>query len=529
MYVTSIYSKLSMCRRKIFGTVRSIAMIMLALLATSLIAQAQAPAIVGSLGNFDVLNNTGEEAHGFEIQMEGVSAADIYRIFGNWSGTNVIRYGAGTATDYPGGVYVRWTSPWDPNTQTFTLATPVPVNRTTVPGESCWTLGMGSAYYSAGCEHFGISAYQNPTNTTYHWLVADPNNPGALIPSNASVSLPAPIWTVIAPVVVGNPPVVAAQIEAPPAPEPVFQFGDAQWVKVYKTENAAEVQLEELVGGNAAVVPQNPAQIEVSWDLIQQDPLVGSHQKRRGRQVNAGNLGNGSHAVVRRYEYYQYSGAYDPITHEALCGGDGSCNAPLDGELGDAIGAQNAAANINVPSLTTTNVGNGQVSSADKAISCGNKCFSYYAAGTAVTLTAKAGSGSVFSGWSGACTGAQLTCVLAINDSLTTTATFVAAPPAGGGGGGGGAGGGGGGGGVVKPILSVKTAGGKGSVSSAPAGISCGATCSASVIQGSTYTLSVTPDPGFRFVNWSGACTGSTLTCQVTVNSNLSVQANFTK
>ena len=134
--------------------------------------------------------------------------------------------------------------------------------------------------------------------------------------------------------------------------------------------------LEDLVGGNVAVVPQNPAQLEVSWNLIQQDPLIGNKQKHTGRQVNAGNLGNGSHAVVRRYEYYSYSGMYDPITHEALCGEDGTCNAPLDGELGDAVGAQNAAANINAPSLTVANVGNGGVSSADKAISCGNKCFS---------------------------------------------------------------------------------------------------------------------------------------------------------
>jgi hypothetical protein len=107
----------------------SLAVLVLALLTTALVARAQAPAMVGSLGNFDVLNNTGEETHGFEIQLEGVSKADIYRIFGNWGGANVIRYGTGTATDYPGGVYIRWMSPYDPITQTFTLATPVPINR----------------------------------------------------------------------------------------------------------------------------------------------------------------------------------------------------------------------------------------------------------------------------------------------------------------------------------------------------------------------------------------------------------------
>src|ERR1051325_8045463 len=57
-------------------------------------ARAQSVAIVGSLANFDVLNNTGQDAHGFEIQIEGIQSADIYRIFGYWPvyGGNVIRY-----------------------------------------------------------------------------------------------------------------------------------------------------------------------------------------------------------------------------------------------------------------------------------------------------------------------------------------------------------------------------------------------------------------------------------------------------
>lgn len=432
---------LSLCRKAASGAALSIAFTALALFAAPTTLQAQTT--VGTLANFDALNDTGQETHGFEIQLEGISSRDLTRIFGNWGGTDVIRYGQGTATDYPGGVYVRWMSPYDPGTQTFTQTTPVPVSLKTVPGESCWTLGMGSAYYSAGCEHFGISSTRNPTNAVYHWLVADPQNPGALIPFGGTVSLPAPTWTVVQPAQAGNPPVVVAEIAAPPAPEPVLQYGDAQWVKVYKTELPREVQLEELVGDNAAVVPENAAQAEVSWDLIQQDPQVGK-QKRKGRLVNQGNLGNGSHAVVRRYEYYKYSGAYDPATHEALCGGDGSCSAPLDGELGDAIGAQNAAANVAVPSVAVTLAGNGGVSSADKVISCGNKCSGTYNLGTVVTLTAKPASNNTFVGWSGACTGAQLTCSVTVNNSLSVTATFAAAPAAGGGGGAAGGGGGGG-------------------------------------------------------------------------------------
>ncbi len=470
-------------------------------------AHAQAAALVGSLGNFDALNNTGQPTHGFEIDCDGVAATDIYRIFGNWGGTNVIRYGAGTATDYTGGVAIRWASPYDVNAGSYTQTTPVPTTLTSVPGESCWTLGVGVNYPSAGCEHFGISAYKNCTATRFHWLVDDPSNPGTLVFSPAPVALPLPVWTVYPPAVVGNPPVVVAEIAAPPPPpEQPAQFGDAQWVKIYKTENNNEVQLEDLVGENAAVVPEQAAQVEVGWTLLQADPANGLRQKGRNKVANQGNLGGGSHAVVRRYEHYKYAGAYDPLTHEALCA-DGTCTAPSAGELGDAIGAQNAAANVNVPQLTIGRSGNGQVTSADKALSCGSKCTAFYALGTSVTLTAAAASGSVFTGWSGACSGAQLSCTVNINDSITVSASFA-----------------------LVNTLSIGRSG-NGTVTGVPSGndraISCGSNCSAKFTQGTVVTLTATPAPGLSFVNWTNGCSGTSPTTSVTIAKDTTCQANF--
>ena len=76
--------------------------------------------------------------------------------------------------------------------------------------------------------------------------------------------------------------------------------------------------------------------------------------------------------------------------------------------------------------------------------------------------------------------------------------------------------------------LSVTRAGtGTGTVSSAPAGISYGATCSAQFAQGTSVTLSATPDSGFTFSGWSGACSG-TGACAVTLSANASVTATFT-
>src|SRR2546426_6850089 len=60
-----------------------------------------------------------------------------------------------------------------------------------------------------------------------------------------------------------------------------------------------------------------------------------------------------------------------------------------------------------------------------------------------------------------------------------------------------------------------------------PAGITCGSICSASFNTGTTVTLTATPGTQARFKGWSGACSGTTTTCTVTMNDNLSVTATF--
>jgi Divergent InlB B-repeat domain len=77
-------------------------------------------------------------------------------------------------------------------------------------------------------------------------------------------------------------------------------------------------------------------------------------------------------------------------------------------------------------------------------------------------------------------------------------------------------------------VLSVSL-GNAGTVTSTPAGINCGATCSASYPAGTSVTLVATPPPGLAFSSWSGACTSLTSTCTVTMSKNLSAKANFTK
>ena len=484
-------------RRKTFmGTARVLALLVMALLAVSTAAQAQSGTVYGALSNFDVINNTEHEAHGFEIQLEGLHPEDVYYTF------NAQRYGTPTIVAYATGVYVRWTSAYDFNSQQFFQTTVAHAPNTSFAG-TCYQWG-GPSYATSGCEHFGVTLRANAVKTTYRWLVADAQTPGALAAVDPPVAIPSPVYAVLPPARPADPPVLEAEIEAPEPAEAPELYGNAQWVKVFKTELPRAVNLEELVSDNA-VVPQDAAHAEVSWEILQTEPLSNSNSNgNRRRHQNQGLLRPDTRSVVRRYEIYQYTGAYDAATHEALCA-DGLCNAPQDGEVGDFVGAQMAAANVDVPAVTVSKVGSGNVSSADRFISCGSKCVASYNAGSQVTLTASPSSGFIFNGWSGACSGNQLTCTVNVNESLNVTATFSAAVS-----------------------LSVKTSG-KGTVSGEQVGIDCGRNCSATVSQGTTVALTATPSPGFKFINWTGACSGTSPTCSLLVNKTAQAQANFGK
>jgi hypothetical protein len=69
---------------------------------------------------------------------------------------------------------------------------------------------------------------------------------------------------------------------------------------------------------------------------------------------------------------------------------------------------------------------------------------------------------------------------------------------------------------------------GPGTVTSSPAGISCGngGACSASFPTGMTVTLSEIPASGWNFLEWNGACTGVG-SCSVTMNANENLMATL--
>lgn len=315
--------------------------------------------VIGMLGNFDVINDTGKTAHGFEIELEGLHASDITDTFGGAGrgfpsgrgfdpATSVVRYGSPTITEYSnGGTFgtrVTYMGIFDGNSWDYGT----PSGSFITPGDNCWS-GGGVGYSAATpCDHFGVGTLANAIQTTYSWLL-ETATPGVL--SNGRVTLPAPTWTVIpaAPQPVGQPPappVVAAQIVAP-APEARDRFGEAIWVKVFTTELENEVGLEELVGGNAKV---DQAKTEIEWQLLQVDP--GNPDSGKLESGYGVPVGPKAASILRRYEFFKYAGLYDQDSNEALVGSDS--NPTLD-EIGTYLGAQNAALNLDIAQIVDPN------------------------------------------------------------------------------------------------------------------------------------------------------------------------------
>ena len=80
---------------------------------------------------------------------------------------------------------------------------------------------------------------------------------------------------------------------------------------------------------------------------------------------------------------------------------------------------------------------------------------------------------------------------------------------------------------AVPWTITVARAGtGFGTVTSSPAGISCGTSCSGSFAGGTQVTLTATPAAGSTFAGWSGDCSGAG-TCLLTMNAARSVTASF--
>ena len=104
------------------------------------------------------------------------------------------------------------------------------------------------------------------------------------------------------------------------------------------------------------------------------------------------------------------------------CSGTGTCTV-----------AMTSAKSVTATFLTSSaflvvfksGTGTGTVTSSPSGINCGSACSTNYNSGTSVTLTATALSGSVFAGWSGACSGTGKTCIVKMSTTKAVTANFT--------------------------------------------------------------------------------------------------------
>jgi RHS repeat-associated protein len=81
---------------------------------------------------------------------------------------------------------------------------------------------------------------------------------------------------------------------------------------------------------------------------------------------------------------------------------------------------------------------------------------------------------------------------------------------------------------ALNPPLNVTLTGsGIGAVTSSPAGINCGQACSLGFAPNTTITLTASPGTGSTFQGWLGVCTGTALTCVVTLNQAQNLFAEF--
>lgn len=76
--------------------------------------------------------------------------------------------------------------------------------------------------------------------------------------------------------------------------------------------------------------------------------------------------------------------------------------------------------------------------------------------------------------------------------------------------------------------LTVTRAGaGRGVVKSVPVGIACGRTCAASFATGTSVVLTAKSKSGSKFQGWSGGCSGTALTCTLSMTADRAVTATF--
>ena len=281
-------------------------------------AASRASTAYGSLNNFDCVNDTGVEGHGFEIELDDIHSRDITYTY------DYNHYGVPSITEdntdalHPK-VFVRYASAKNPD-GTWAAYTAIPAGP--IPPTQGHEFTNPSINF--GGEHFGVGYYGAPTNVKYNWLIDDLTPSHNLI-HGPPVYVATPTFTYFPPAG-GQPAQVQAAIVPPPPPAPPpLQFGAASWVKEIKTttHNPNKVDLSDLVDPDPADADENswannePAEVEVEWRILQTE--FANPDNPKGELKGAPeDLPGGDETITRRYEFYKYTGPLDAETGEGV-------------------------------------------------------------------------------------------------------------------------------------------------------------------------------------------------------------------
>ncbi|MBS0395341.1 MAG: VCBS repeat-containing protein, partial [Proteobacteria bacterium] len=158
--------------------------------------------------------------------------------------------------------------------------------------------------------------------------------------------------------------------------------------------------------------------------------------------------------------------------------------------------------------ITIAGSGTGTVTSSPSGLACPGACSATFAARSTVTLTAAPAAGMAFAGWSGDCAGTAPTCTLVVDGAKAVGASFV-----------------------DHWRLAVGFGGsGSARLTSSPAGIDCGATCSAGFAPGTAVTLSATPANDTYVADWGApGCLNYLPTCTVTLTADTAITVTLAK
>lgn len=276
---------------------------------------ASASIAYGSLNNFDCVNDTGAEAHGFDIEMEDVHSTDVTYTY-DWNHYGTPRISEDNSSPLHPRVLIRYAATRFPDGSwsAYTAIPSGPINPTDGHQFTDPSVNFGG-------EHYGVGYYAVPTAVRYYWLVDD--GTGNLV-RGPLVNVSTPTFTYVPPAPAKPAQVVAVVV--PPAPEvlPPLQFGEGSWIKEIKTKshNPEKVQLNELVGDDAGK-PQpwangEPPEVEMEWRLMQTD-FTRNDGGKNGELAGAPEgLPDGDEVVTRRYEFFKYIGPIDAESGEAM-------------------------------------------------------------------------------------------------------------------------------------------------------------------------------------------------------------------